>query len=271
MIELHCHTTCSDGSLTPTQLVKAAATAGVKALAISDHDTMRGWDEAFGAGDRCGVEIIPALELSTMLYGRSLHILGFYPDRDQLDSHLEQRRQSRIRRAHAMVDRLAELGYPVVFPSSEISPGRPHIAQALVKAGHVRTVQEAFHKFIGDDGPAYIPYDRFSAAEGIQLLRQCCAVPVWAHPYLFRGNSVEVTLRELVDAGLMGIEVYHPDHSKSETKWLLKLAEKYGLVVTGGSDYHGPNTRNINLNMMKLDWSLLENLKEAHQNTAVPQ
>ncbi|MEN9230972.1 MAG: PHP domain-containing protein [Thermostichus sp. DG02_5_bins_236] len=264
MLELHCHTTCSDGSLSPSQLVEAAARAGVKALAISDHDTLAGWDEAVEAGSRWGVEIIPAVELSTVWQGRSLHLLGFYPRREQLTPPLEERRQGRIRRAEAMVQRLAELGYPIPMPSTHLTPGRPHLAQALVRAGHVRNAREAFERFLGDDGPAFVPYEKFSALEGIQLLRACGAVPVWAHPGLFRGDTLENTFAALLGARLMGLEVYHPDHNVRQKRQLLKLAQKHNLVVTGGSDYHGPNQAGFRLNMMNLSLDLLDALKAAH-------
>ncbi len=264
MLELHCHTTCSDGSLSPSQLVEAAARAGVKALAISDHDTLAGWDEALEAGSLWGVEIVPAVELSTVWQGRSLHLLGFYPDPILLTAPLQERRQGRIRRAEAMVQRLAELGYPIPMPDTHSAPGRPHLAQALVKAGHVRTAREAFERFLGDEGPAFVPYEKFSAVEGIQLLRACGAVPVWAHPALFRGDTLENTFPTLVQAGLMGLEVYHPDHSVRVKRQLLKLAQKHNLVVTGGSDYHGPNKAGFHLNMMNLSLDLLDALKIAH-------
>ncbi len=264
MLELHCHTTCSDGSLTPTELVQAAAAAGVKALAISDHDTMVGWDEAWIAGATNGVEIVPALELSTTFYGQPLHVLGFYPDRDRLAEPLQELHQDRIERAERMVQILAALGYPIKLPEGIVTPGRPHIAQALVRAGHVPTEQAAFDRLIGDRKPAYVPYKKLTAIDGVQLLRSCGAVPVWAHPILFRGNSIERTLRELVDAGLLGIEVYHPEHDKSDVKMLLNLAKKYALLITGGSDYHGPNSRGCSLNMMKLGLELLETLKATH-------
>ncbi|MEN9226436.1 MAG: PHP domain-containing protein [Thermostichus sp. HHBFW_bins_43] len=266
MLELHCHTTCSDGSLSPSQLVEAAARAGVKALAISDHDTLAGWDEALQAGSEWGIEIIPAVELSTVWQGRSLHLLGFYPDPTRLAAPLEDRRQGRIRRAEAMVQRLAELGYPIPMPDTHLAPGRPHLAQALVKAGHVRSAREAFERFLGDEGPAFVPYEKFSALEGIQLLRACGAVPVWAHPALFRGDTLENTFAALLEAGLMGLEVYHPDHSVRVKRQLLKWAQKHNLVVTGGSDYHGPNKAGFYLNMMGLSLDLLNALKAAHSN-----
>ncbi|MGA1411341.1 MAG: PHP domain-containing protein [Prochlorotrichaceae cyanobacterium] len=276
MIELHCHTTFSDGTLTPTQLVEAAIEAGLKALAITDHDTMGGWAEAYAAAsDRSGetLEIVPGLELSTTHCWRSLHILGFYPDPSQLDGPLQERLQGRQRRAEKMVNVLAELGYPITLPAlnRQKAPGRPHIAQALVTAGHVKNSKEAFDRFIGEGKPAYVAYEKLSAVDGIKLLRRCGAVPVWAHPYLFKGAAVETCLPEFVEAGLMGLEVYHPHHSPTEIQRLEALCQEYGLLMTGGSDYHGPppagqakSTRHApHLNALKVPLELLTPLKAA--------
>ena len=268
MLELHCHTTCSDGTLTPEELVNAAIAAGVKALAITDHDTVAGWERAITAADK-RIEIIPGLELSTVHRERSLHILGFYPDRSKLELPLQARINGRKRRAQAMVDKLAELGYPIKLPPmpGDMAPGRPHIAQALVVAGYIQTPQEAFTRWLREDGPAYVPYDKFSAAEGIKLLLECGAIPVWAHPYLFRGGTVANVLPELVDAGLMGIEVYHPNHSPSEQRKLEEWCIEHDLLMTGGSDYHGPPSEKVKdavrLNGLKVPLSLLSPLKQA--------
>ena len=268
MLELHCHTTCSDGTLTPEQLVEAAISAGVKALAITDHDTLAGWDRAtVAAGTQ--LEIVPGLELSTVHRERSLHILGYYPNRTKLEPALQARIAGRKRRAQAMADKLAALGYPIELPAmpGDMAPGRPHIARALVAAGYVQAPQEAFTRWLGDNGPAYVQYDKFSAAEGIQLLLDCGAVPVWAHPHLFRGGTVATVLPELVNAGLMGVEVYHPHHSPSDERKLEALCAEYGLLMTGGSDYHGPAESKtqgaVSLNGLKVPLSLLPPLKQA--------
>ncbi len=270
MLELHCHTTYSDGTLTPGELVAAAAASGVRALAITDHDTMSGWDEAFVAALLYDIEIVPGLELSTVHNDRSLHILGFYPDPNKLRVPLNDRIEGRFRRSQEMVDKLAALGYPIELPqiSPGMAPGRPHIASALVKAGHAKSAREAFDRWLGDYGPAYVRYEKFSIAEGIDLLRSCGAVPVWAHPYLFRGGVVEEVLKELVDAGLMGVEVYHPSHSSSQIQKMKNLCIHYGLFATGGSDYHGPdperkNSDSTTLNMLHLPLELLEPVKVA--------
>lgn len=274
MLELHCHTTYSDGTLTPTQLVAAAVNAGVRALAITDHDTLSGWDEAFTAAKNYPIEIVPGLELSTVHNDRSLHILGFYPIAEKLGEPLRDRVQGRFRRARQMVENLAKLGYPIELPILDegMAPGRPHIAAAMVKAGYAQSSQEVFERWLGDDKPAYVHYEKFSIVEGINLLRSCGAVPVWAHPYLFRGGDVEVVLKEMVEAGLMGVEVYHPTHSASQIHNLEKLCREYGLLMTGGSDYHGPDTRGIEgtrLNMMHVPLDLLNPLKEAARTLSI--
>ncbi|MBE9156129.1 PHP domain-containing protein [Nodosilinea sp. LEGE 06152] len=295
MLDLHSHTTFSDGTLTPTELVAAAIAAGVKALAITDHDTLAGWDEALEASEKASkeasgetLEVVPGVELSTVENGRSLHILGFYPNRTRLEPPLSERIAGRRRRAQQMADKLAALGYPIELPamSGSMAPGRPHLATALVKAGHATTKREAFDRWLGDHGPAYVQYEKFSAAEGIQLLRDCGAVPVWAHPYLFKGSTVDALMLKLVEAGLMGVEVYHPHHSPSDVRRLEEYCHRYGLLMTGGSDYHGPSESKssksagkgganakqpskkqtdapVGLNHLQLPLALLEPLKQA--------
>ena len=269
MLDLHSHTTFSDGTLTPGDLVDAAIKAGVRALAITDHDTLAGWDQASQAAGS-DLEIVPGVELSTVENGKSLHILGFYPRREALEPALKERIAGRKRRARQMVEKLAALGYPVNLPDlpDAMAPGRPHIAAALVRAGHVNSSREAFDRWLGDHGPAYVQYDKFSAAEGIQLLRQAGAVPVWAHPYLFRGGTVETLLPRLVEAGLMGVEVYHPNHSPSEVRKLETYCQQYNLLMTGGSDYHGPcldgkTDTHAGLNHLHIPLDLLVPLKQA--------
>ncbi|OCR00822.1 phosphatase [Oscillatoriales cyanobacterium USR001] len=269
MLELHCHTTYSDGKLTPAELVKAAAALGVKALAITDHDTLSGWDEALSAAADYNLEIVPGLELSTIHYDRSLHILGFYPNPEKLREPLRERLEGRMRRSQQMIDKLTELGYPIKMPKlgEGMAPGRPHIAAELVKAGYATSNNEAFDRWLGDGKPAYVNYENLSIVEGIDLLRNAGAVSVWAHPYLFRGGNVEAVLKELVDAGLMGVEVYHPGHSSSDTRHLKDLCKYYGLLITGGSDYHGPDVEKKSpdqeLNMFHLPLDLLTPIKLA--------
>lgn len=242
MLDLHSHTTYSDGTLTPSQFVRTVAERGVRALAISDHDTIAGWDEAIATGDECGVEIVPAVELSTTHNGRSLHVLGFYPNRDRIQAPLNSQQEGRKQRAHDIVQRLAELGYPVTLPNlgEGVVPSRPHIANAMVAAGHVRDTNEAFDRFLKDDGLAYVHYPKLSTCDGIAMIRDCGGIPVWAHPFLFRGGLVHDVLPEFCDAGLMGLEVVHPTQGKKQRATLMEMCETYSLIATGGNDYHGP-------------------------------
>ncbi len=274
MLELHCHTTFSDGTLTPTELVAEAVRRGVRVLAITDHDTCNGWDEAIAAAEAhkpdYDLTIVPGIELSTIHRGRSLHILGFYPDPVAIEKPLAQRTESRWRRAEAMIKRLAELGYAIEMPElpSGAVPGRPHLARALVAAGYVDSVNDAFQQLLADGKPGYVPYDPFSPMEGIQVLRACGAVPVWAHAFLFKGGRIGETLKTLVDAGLMGLEIQHPYHSASDRRQLEDWCEEYGLLMTGGSDYHGPNNTHRSgdrqgLNRFEISTDLLPPLQAA--------
>ncbi|USR90684.1 PHP domain-containing protein [Phormidium yuhuli AB48] len=267
MLELHCHSQYSDGTLTPTQLIERAVGAGVKALALTDHDTMSGCAEAAEAARRYNLTLVPGVELSTVHRGRSLHILGFYPDGDRLQGPLQARQEGRRRRAEAMIEKLHQLGCPIVLPNFPpgVAPSRPHLAQALLNGGYVQSWEEAFNRFLRDGGPAYVNYSQFSAEEGITLLRSCGAVPVWAHPYLFAGGSVDDILPELVELGLMGLEVYHPHHRRSQQNHLHQLSQSYHLVVTGGTDYHGPAPGRTakELNSFALPLTLLEPLQRA--------
>jgi 3',5'-nucleoside bisphosphate phosphatase len=280
MIELHCHTTFSDGTLTPTRLVESAVMAGVQAIAITDHDTMAGWDEARQAAiapdlyhrlsmPECPpIEIVPGLELSTVHNGKSMHILGFYPDREKLQGPLQERLEGRKRRAQEMLDKLAALGYPVVLPEmgTEMAPGRPHVARAMWEAGYVKDIREAFDRFLGDGMPACVEYEKFEATEGIELILACDGIPVWAHPYLFRGGEVEIVLPKLLAAGLMGIEVYHPSHTEYQQEKLARFCETHGLLMTGGSDYHGPGVgHHAGLNSQNVSMALLDRLKAARK------
>lgn len=262
MLELHCHTTYSDGQLTPTQLVEAAIQAGVKALAITDHDTLSGWEEAINAAQNYDLEIVPGVELSTVHNGRSLHILGFYPNRNKLENPLKERLKGRKNRANLILAKLAELGYPVELePMGEgVAPARPHIAMAMVRAGYVRSSQEAFERWLGDYKPAFVQYEKFSSFEGIELLKSCDAVPVWAHPFLYQGGDIETVFHQLLKAGLMGLEVYHPAHTPKQIQRLEQWCEEYKLLKTGGSDYHGGGI--TSLNHFNLPLNLLESIQQ---------
>ena len=243
-IDLHTHSLRSDGALTPADLVARAATRGVRILALADHDTLSGAAEATGVGERLGVRVIPSTELNTESEWGDVHVLGYFLD--PADAALEDRlrwlRDNRGRRIELMVEKLNALGYPVALARvQEIaqggSLGRPHLAQALFEAGHVRTYDSAFDTLIAKDAPAYVSRVGLTPLEAVALVVAHGGVPSLAHPFTVVG--LEELMPQLVAAGLVGIETYYGSHPPSMTAVCLSLARRYGLVPTGGSDFHG--------------------------------
>ncbi|MDR5684297.1 MAG: PHP domain-containing protein [Armatimonadota bacterium] len=242
-IDLHTHTTASDGTLSPRELVRLARQVGVGVLGITDHDTVKGVAEALDEGARAGVEVVPGVELSTDVPGTEVHILGYFVDweADWFAAFLSGMRRARLARAREMVRRLNALGVPITFEDvvryADGAIGRPHVARALVERGHVATFDEAFDRYIGRHGPAYVERPRFAPEEAVQTIRAAAGVPVLAHP-LWGGEPERI--EALVGVGLMGIEAYYPEHTPSQTRSFVELGRRLGLVLTGGSDYHGP-------------------------------
>ena len=243
-IDLHTHSLRSDGALSPTELVKRAATRGVKIQALADHDTLAGVAEAATTGAELGVRIIPATELNTESEWGDAHVLGYFID--PADSELEERlrwlRENRGRRIELMVEKLNALGYAVDLARVlEIAQGgalgRPHLAQALFEKGHVSTYDEAFDTLIAKDSPAYVPRIGLDPFEAVTLVRKHGGVPSLAHPGTVLG--LEELLPKLVAVGLAGIEAYYGEHSPEMTARYLRLAGELDLVPTGGSDFHG--------------------------------
>ncbi|MDR7484143.1 MAG: PHP domain-containing protein [Armatimonadota bacterium] len=242
-IDLHTHTTASDGLLTPAALVAEAARWGVGLLAVSDHDTTAGVDPATAAGEAAGVEVWPAVELSCDVTDGEVHMLGYFVDHHLgwFQALLERLRDGRARRAQRMVERLAALGAPVDYARVEAlagggAIGRPHIARALVEAGHTKTVAEAFERYIGRGGPAYVERLKVTPAQAVQVIRAAGGLAVLAHP---GWGQQDALIPELVAAGLDGIEVYYPDHSPEQVERYTALARRNGLLITGGTDFHG--------------------------------
>jgi predicted metal-dependent phosphoesterase TrpH len=242
-IDLHTHTTASDGLLDAPALVAAAAAAGVGLLAVADHDSTGAVDEAMAAGRRLGVEVWPAVELSCDVDAGEVHILGYFVDHhlDWLKVLLGRLREGRALRAARMVARLADLGAPIDFSRVESfaaggAIGRPHVARALVEAGWVKDPAEAFDRFIGRGGPAYVERVKVTPAEAVAVIRAAGGLAVFAHPG-WAGRDEWIT--DLVPAGLDGIEVYYPDHAHETIQHYLALAREHGLLVTGGTDFHG--------------------------------
>lgn len=256
-IDLHTHTTASDGTLTPAQLVRLAAEEGLRVLAITDHDSTASLEEAMQEAQQWGLEIIPGVEINTDIPQGEIHILGYFIDYQdkKFQSELARLRAGRVERGQAMVEKLRALGAPIRWERvQELAGGevvaRPHVAQALVESGFVPTYQEAFDKYIGRNGPAYVERLRLSPEGAAKLILQAKGVPVLAHPYLYdrAGNrldslNLEQVLPSLCDAGLVGLEAYYAFYPPEATASLLELAQRFNLVATGGSDYHGrPNT-----------------------------
>lgn len=224
----------------------AAREHGVGTLALTDHDTTEGLPEALEAGRTWGVEVIPGVEINTDVGEHEVHILGYHVDysREGFQAFLGLRREERVRRAERMVEKLAALGVPVEWTrvrkiSAGAAVGRPHIARALVEAGWVRSPQEAFERFLGRTGPAYVPRVELTPEDAIGVILRAGGVPVLAHPGWASCGPILDRLAAMVQGGLCGLEVYYPDHTPAMVLSYLSLARQYGLVATGGTDFHG--------------------------------
>jgi len=247
--DLHLHSTASDGLLSPQEVVARAAGLGFSVIALSDHDCVDGVYEAQQAGKKLGVKVIPAVELSCG-GDREIHILGygFDPENSALTEFCAERAHQRIARTEKMVRRLCEIGKPVdlerVRALSGGVMGRPHVARALVEAGHVRSVNEAFERFLIPGKPGYEPKENVSVREAVELIAHAGGVAVLAHPMEMRRGEmvIEALVHEWKQQGLAGIEVWHPSAQNNHARFLLGLARREGMLVTGGSDFHGKDT-----------------------------
>ena len=280
-VDLHTHTTASDGTHTPPQLVSRAARLAVKVIAITDHDSTAGVPAAQAAGERLGVEVIAGVEINTDVPGAEVHILGYFvdPSHEELNAELARIREGRVGRARKMAEVLTGMGAPVRFErileiAGEGSVGRPHVAQALLEAGHVATFGEAFEKYIGRNSPAYVERMKFTPAEACGLIRRAGGVPVLAHPVYFdrygaikSSFNLEAMLAETIAAGLLGIETYYPNYDAVTVEYLLGIARRYGLVVTGGTDFHGTKPNEPDLGGVYVPRKVVRRLREAWQRT----
>ena len=255
-VDLHVHSTASDGALTPRAIVESAARLGLAALAISDHDTVDGLPEAGEAIAGTGVRFIPAVELSiNLLSGGSAHLLGYFPgiepdvlcDRSaDLGRALAGVRAARDTRNPRIIEKLAQLGFPLFeeevleFAGGDVV-GRPHIAQALMARGYVQNSREAFDRFLARGRPAYVERERLWENTALDLIRSLGGLPVLAHPGLIDGDgrNLPALIRSLASRGLAGLEVYYPRHSAETIAALLREAAEAGLLVSGGTDFHG--------------------------------
>ncbi len=275
LIDLHVHSAASDGSYPPAEVVRYAKEGGLKAMALTDHDTVEGLPEAVAAGDSLGVEVIPGVEISARFPGGTMHILGLCIDytNGHLDERLAVLKQARADRNPQIIAKLNALGIPITMAQVEkISGGgqvgRPHIARALLESGYVQDLQEAFDQYLGWHRAAYVSKFRFPPAEAIAMIRDVQGVPVLAHPFtlgLGSAFALRHQLAALKKLGLAGIEVFYSEHTPEQEALYLKLARELGLLVTGGSDYHGANKPEITLGSMpsqaRLTYDLVEALK----------
>jgi len=247
-IDLHTHSSVSDGTETPTQLVRAAVASNLRAVAITDHDSTAGWQEAFTAAAGTGLTVIPGMELSTNYGPASVHMLAYLFDPSNADIITETARirDGRLHRAERIVEKIAadyDLTWADVLAQSVDGGtlGRPHIADALVAKGHVANRSAAFESILHWRGGYYEKYYAPSPLEGVRMIVAAGGVPVLAHPAThgkYRSMD-DAVIKQLVDEGLFGLEVYHRDNTDDGKLWLLELADRFGLAVTGSSDYHG--------------------------------
>jgi predicted metal-dependent phosphoesterase TrpH len=243
--DLHIHTTESDGKYTPSEIVAKAAKAGVKTMAICDHDTVNGIVNAIqAAGKVPGLTLVPGVEVSTDVPAGEVHMLGYFIDYEgtELSGVLSGMRNSRIGRAKKIIEKLSHLGVRLDWPRvQEIAGtgtvGRPHIAQAMLEKGYITSIKDAFVRYIGRDGPAYVEWEKLTPAMAVALIVRSHGLPVLAHP--LTASDPEALVAELVPAGLSGIEAFYNNNLKEQIEWALKLAGRYNIMATGGSDYHG--------------------------------
>ena len=244
-VDLHIHSNASDGKLSPEAIVNLAAELGLKYLALTDHDSVAGIPSALKAA-RAFPELtfIPGVEISTDVPEGEVHILGYFIDftDKEFGQALERFRNSRLGRAQGMITKLGKLGIDIDWARvQELAGdgviGRPHVARAMLEKGYIATFEEAFEKYIGHGGPAYVERDKMTPAEAVELVRRARGLPVLAHPFTL--TEPEAQVKKLKITGLVGLEAYYKDASREDVKTMLRLAERYGLIATGGSDYHG--------------------------------
>jgi predicted metal-dependent phosphoesterase TrpH len=243
-IDLHTHTTASDGALSPTELVRRAAEVGIGTLGITDHDTTEGLEEAQDEARAHGIRIVPGVEFGADYRGNEVHMLGYFfdPHNPALLTTLADLREGRFGRARRMLEKLEPLGVRapwerVIQIAGEAAPGRPHVAQALIEAGYAGTIDEVFERYLGHGKPGYVERTQLSPQDCIALVHQAGGVASLAHP-TWLSEPVHL-LSQLVEAGLDGIEVYYGTYDEATVGWLVSLARKFNLVPTGGTDFHG--------------------------------
>ena len=247
LVDLHVHSNNSDGTWSVEEMVGAAKEKGLSAVALTDHDTVEGIDLATAAGNSVGIDVIPGVELSTEVGEAEVHILGYFVDHmnAEFNGLLNRMRQGRSHRMVEMVNRLNSLGYEITLEEVEAKAesgtiGRPHLARVLVDKGYLSSVEAAFDRLLGRGKPGYVPRTKLTPPQAIAAIKGAHGVAVLAHPGLI---EAQLSISDLVDAGLGGIEVYYPAHDCNAVNLWLQVAQHYRLIATGGSDYHGPGAK----------------------------
>lgn len=269
--DLHIHTCFSDSTLSPGAVVEEACRQGLSTIAITDHDTTDGISEAIYWGEQSGLSIIPGVELSTNTFKREVHILGYFIDLNSevLQTHLRVFRETRYKRAQKIVEKLAKLGQRISFERiKELSGrgciGRLHVATVMCEAEIVDSKAEAF-QYIGQHGPCYVPKHHISPAQAIRIILDAGGIPVLAHPYTLNYDEI---IPQLVSEGLMGLEVYHTEHPPAIEKHYCHLAQKYGLLITGGSDCHGMGKGRIMIGERVVSDEMVDRLRKCGMRNA---
>jgi predicted metal-dependent phosphoesterase TrpH len=258
-VDLHSHSTASDGTVAPEEVIESALRCGLTALALTDHDTIEGIPTARAAGARVGVRVISGVELSAFHEGHEVHLLALHLTHlEGLQRRLTELRTMRYNRAQAIVEKLNTLGVPltldeVLLQSNGGAVGRPHVARALIARGVVQDFRDAFTKYLGSAGTAFVPKEHFSIEDAIAIAHEAGALAIWAHP---GDGGRRDRLEPLVAAGLDGLEIRHPSHSGEDVKRLQALADFFNLVPSGGSDWHGApdGPRRLGIMNVPVEW-----------------
>ncbi|RXT14963.1 PHP domain-containing protein [Ammoniphilus sp. CFH 90114] len=277
MVDLHSHTTASDGTYEPHQSIRRAKEKGLRALAITDHDTVAGIKEALEASERYGVEVVPGIEISTVDQGQDIHVLGYYINyQDPLFlSRLESLRNVRDKRNEMIIENLQHLGIDITLEEvssrrkmDEGNIGRPHIAEVLMGKGIVSSMEEAFREYLGKTGKAYANPPRITPEDAVDWIKEAGGVPVLAHPGLYGDDNL---VHRLIGYGIEGIEAYHTDHSPEQESRYSLWAKQHGLIETAGSDFHGERNGVIfhgDLGTRRTSYETVEKLKSKAEKRA---
>ncbi|NSW91485.1 MAG: PHP domain-containing protein [Firmicutes bacterium] len=279
IIDLHTHSTASDGSMSPAELVRHAKASGLAAIALTDHDTVDGIEEAIEEGENIGIEVLPGIEIGVD-FRREMHILGYFKDKNYMNiaDKISFLKKNREERNNKTIEKLNEMGFYITIDDVQKKAkgnivGRPHIAEAMVEKGYAGSITDAFTRYLAYGKPAYFKKEKLTPCEGIEEITRAGGIPVLAHPILlqFPIQELDSLLYELVSYGLKGIEAYYVENTDSFTDKTIELAKKHNLIITGGTDFHGTFKPDIKIgtgygNLM-VPYELLVKLRKALNGT----